>query len=97
MSFSQEALLQIAHLARLHITDPVQQQQDMDGIVTMVEKINAVDTSGVLPMAHPLDMKQPLRSDEVTERHDHAFRDLLLSVSAAPTQEGLFLVPKVIE
>lgn len=101
MSFSQEALLQIAHLARLNITDPAQQQQDMDRIVTMVEKIEAVNTTGIVPMAHPLDMVQRLTTDAVTEclnrDANYPERALLQSVAPSPTQEGLYLVPKVIE
>ena len=101
MSFSQEALLQIAHLARLTITDPAQQQRDMDRIVTMVEKIEAIDTTGVAPMAHPLDMVQRLTPDSITEclNRDPKYpeRALLQSVAPSQTQEGLYLVPKVIE
>jgi len=96
-SFSQEALLQVAQLARLDITHPKEQREDMERIVTMVEKIEAIDTTTVLPMAHPLDMKQPLRPDVVTETITKETRALYQSVSAAPTQEGLYLVPKVIE
>ncbi|MEY3182056.1 MAG: Asp-tRNA(Asn)/Glu-tRNA(Gln) amidotransferase subunit GatC [Pseudomonadota bacterium] len=101
MSFSQEALSQIAHLARLTITDLVQQQKDMDRIVTMVEKIEAIDTNDVAPMAHPLDMVQRLTPDLVTEcvnrEAGYPDRTLLQSVSPSETQEGLYLVPKVIE
>jgi aspartyl-tRNA(Asn)/glutamyl-tRNA(Gln) amidotransferase subunit C len=101
MSFSQEALLQIAHLARLIIVDPAQQQRDMDRIVTMVEKIEAVDTNGVVPMAHPLDMVQPLTADVVTEclNRDPKYTERALLQTTAPgeIQEGLYLVPKVVE
>lgn len=101
MSFSQEALLQIAHLARLTIADPAQQQRDMDRIVTMVEKIEAVKTN-VAPMAHPLDMVQPLTPDVVTEclDRDPKYPERALLQSTAPREEikeGLYLVPKAVE
>lgn len=94
MSFSHEALLQVAHLARLTITDPVQQQKDLDRIVSMVEKIEAIDTQGIIPMAHPLDMTQRLEPDTVTETPD---RDKIQACAPVPTEAGLYLVPQVIE
>ena len=55
--------------------------------------MNAVDTSGVTPMAHPLDAVQRLREDAVTEsdQREH-FQQVAPAVEA-----GLYLVPKVIE
>ena len=55
--------------------------------------MGAVDTQGVTPMAHPLHMTQPLRQDCVTEQNQ---RELFQSI-APQTEEGLYLVPKVIE
>lgn len=62
-------------------------------ILTMVEQLQAIDTTQVEPLANPLDATQQLRADEVTEIDR---REELLEV-APLTENGLFLVPKVIE
>ena len=59
----------------------------------MVNQITSADTEGIVPMAHPLDMQQPLRSDVVTEKNE---RDILIKL-APKAEEGLYLVPTVIE
>ena len=64
-----------------------------DELATLVEQMQAVDTDDVLPMAHPLEMSQRLRVDEVTETNQ---RELYQS-NAPQAEAGLFLVPKVIE
>jgi aspartyl-tRNA(Asn)/glutamyl-tRNA(Gln) amidotransferase subunit C len=58
-----------------------------------VEQMNAVDTEGVIPMAHPLNEHQRLRADEVTEtdQREHFLKNAPL------VESGLFLVPQVIE
>ena len=58
-----------------------------------VEQMNTVDTSGVVPMAHPLDAHQRLRPDEVTETDQRE----LFQAGAPLVEAGLYLVPKVIE
>lgn len=62
-------------------------------IVRFVDQLQAADTSGVTPMAHPLDQPQRLRADEVTET-DQRER---YQANASATERGLYLVPKVIE
>lgn len=95
MSIQSEDVLKIAHLARLEI----QQEQveaytsDLSNIMNLVEQMNQVDTSDVEPMAHPLDQMQRLRSDVVTEVDQ---RDTLQQ-NAPDTEDGLFLVPRVID
>ena len=59
----------------------------------LVEQMNAVDTTGVIPMAHPLHMAQRLRPDEVSEIDE---REHFQSIAPA-TEKGLYLVPRVIE
>jgi len=85
----------IAHLARLAVDgdelDSV--AAGLSDILQMVEQMSAVDTEGVTPMAHPLHMIQPLRQDQVTEENQ---RELFQSI-APQTEDGLYLVPKVIE
>jgi len=85
----------VAHLARLAIDEAEIETyaQDLSRILDLVEQMNTVDTSGVEPMAHPLDMAQRLRPDLVTEGDQRA-----LFQSLAPcVEDGLYLVPRVVE
>jgi aspartyl-tRNA(Asn)/glutamyl-tRNA(Gln) amidotransferase subunit C len=85
----------IAHLARLAISaqETDRYAAELTRILDLVEQMNAVDTSDVTPMAHPLQMVQRLRADEPSEPDQ---RELFQSIAPA-TEEGLYLVPKVIE
>jgi aspartyl-tRNA(Asn)/glutamyl-tRNA(Gln) amidotransferase subunit C len=92
---SREELARIARLARIHVSDteaPALQAQ-VGGILHLVEQMCAVDTAGVAPMAHPQDAVQRLRRDEVTEPDQ---REAFQAV-APKVEDGLYLVPKVIE
>lgn len=95
MSLQKEDIDKIAHLARLGISsdDVEEYARDLSSILDLVEQMNAVDTKGVIPMAHPLDEHQRLRADEVTEtdQREH-FQEI-----APQVENGLFLVPQVIE
>ncbi|MFC1602132.1 Asp-tRNA(Asn)/Glu-tRNA(Gln) amidotransferase subunit GatC [Pseudomonadota bacterium] len=95
MSLDHADVKKIAHLARLDVSDGqmVSIAKDLSNILDLVEQLNSADTEGVVPMAHPLHMAQRLRSDEVTEM-DH--REVFQSI-APQTEDGLYLVPKVIE
>ena len=95
MSFESETILNIAHLARLHLSqDEVQQYAgELSAILEFIEQMNAVDTGGVIPMAHPLDMVQPLRADIVTEPDRRAE----YQANAPLIRDGLYIVPRVIE
>ncbi len=95
MSISPEEVLKIANLARLQIKqDEVEQYAtDLSNIINLVEQMNAVDTTDILPMAHPLDATQRLREDKVTEGNQ---RDKFQTI-APSADKGLYLVPKVIE
>ncbi len=93
--FSLEQVRAIARLARIAVDEgeAVALQQQLDGIFAMIERMRAVDTAGVEPMSHPQEVMQRLRADEVTETDQHA-----LFQSVAPqVEDGLYLVPKVIE
>ncbi len=85
----------IAHLARLAIReeDAPAYARNLSAILELVEQMNAVDTTGVAPMAHPLDMTQRLRADEVSECNQREH----FQVIAPRVETGLYLVPKVIE
>jgi aspartyl-tRNA(Asn)/glutamyl-tRNA(Gln) amidotransferase subunit C len=65
----------------------------LDAILGMIGELAAADTTGVLPMAHALDVAAPLREDRVTEADTH-----VLFQSVAPAvEDSLYLVPRVIE
>jgi len=85
----------IAQLARLAVSDAEKEGYavDLSKILELMEQMNGVDTDQVTPLAHPLDMMQRLRPDEPTEPDQ---RDLFQCIAPA-TEEGLYLVPKVIE
>jgi len=95
MSIQSEDVLKIAHLARLGIEDEqvAAYASDLSNIMGLVEQMNEVDTAGVEPMAHPLDQMQRLRKDAVTEGD---LRDSLQK-NAPDVEDGLFLVPRVID
>lgn len=95
MTLTRKEVHDIAHLARLQITEeelPVY-ANDLSGIIDLVNQLQAADTRGVLPMAHPLDVCQRLRGDKTTESDRHA----LYQQNASQVEAGLYLVPKVIE
>jgi len=95
MSLDRSDVDQIAHLARLQIeeVDAPEYAQNLTNILDLVDQMQAVDTTGVSPLAHPLDAVQRLRRDVITEENQ---RETLQAV-APEVENGLFLVPKVIE
>ena len=95
MSLDEEQINKIAHLARLRIdvADVEGYADSLSDILELVEQMNAVDTEGVVPMSHPFDVVQRLRDDVVTEQDQ---RDAFQSVAPA-AEQGLYLVPQVIE
>jgi aspartyl-tRNA(Asn)/glutamyl-tRNA(Gln) amidotransferase subunit C len=95
MSLSVEDVAKIAHLARLAV-EPQQSEalgRELSNILDLVAQMDSVDTDSVTPMAHPLEMAQRLREDVVSEEDR---RDSYQS-NAPAVENGLFLVPKVIE
>jgi aspartyl-tRNA(Asn)/glutamyl-tRNA(Gln) amidotransferase subunit C len=95
MSLNRQDVEKIAHLARLAISeeDVSRYAEELSKILEFADQMNAVDTSQVSPMAHPLDASQRLRADIVTETD----RRELFQAGAPHTEAGLYLVPKVIE
>lgn len=95
MSLSIDDVKRIAHLARIEITETEAQStlQKLSGILGLIEEMQAVDTSGIIPMSHSQDVVQRLRDDLVTETNQ---RELFQSIAPA-VENGLYLVPKVIE
>lgn len=95
MSLSPEQVRQVAHLARLQLNPSLTEAYatQLSNILELVGQLSAARTEGVGPMAHPLDMTQRLRPDAVTQPDQRqAFQAIAPSV-----QDGLYLVPKVIE
>jgi len=85
----------IAHLARLHLSDEEKKEaaDSMSNILKLIDQMQSVNTDNIEPLAHAFDNVQRLRSDAVTETNT---RDELQKI-APEAEEGLFLVPKVIE
>jgi len=85
----------IAHLARIGLDEDERTALagDLNTMLALVEELQAVDTAGVEPMAHPLDARLVLRDDDVTEED----RRDALQKPAPETEGGYFLVPRVIE
>ncbi|NLO79402.1 MAG: Asp-tRNA(Asn)/Glu-tRNA(Gln) amidotransferase subunit GatC [Xanthomonadaceae bacterium] len=85
----------IAHLARLSIDQSLipEYARDLSAILALVEKMNTVNTDGVEPMVNPLEAVQRLRPDVVTEGDQ---REAFLAIAPA-VEDGLYLVPRVIE
>ena len=95
MSLDKTEIQNIAWLARLAVdeNDLEGYGHDLENILKLVEQMNSIDTTNVDPMAHPLEIKARLRSDEVTETNQ---RDTF-QAHAPAVEDGLYLVPKVIE
>lgn len=95
MSLSRDDVEKIAHLAMLAISeeDIADYASDLSNILDLVGQMEAVDTDTVTPMAHPLNMPQRLRPDVVTETDQ---RDRFQQ-NAPSVENGLFLVPRVVE
>ena len=95
MSLSSQDIERIAHLARIRVTpsDVADVQAKLDGIFKLIDDMQAVNTQGIEPMSHGLDMVLRLRDDAVTEtdRREKYQRNV------PQVAEGYFLVPKVIE
>lgn len=98
MSLTLEQVRRVAHLARIEISDAEAQSTlgHLNGIFTLIETMQAVDTRGVEPMAHAQDLAQRLRADEVTEASG-LDRRADFQALAPETENGLYLVPQVIE
>ena len=100
MSLALSDVKRIAHLAQLELSDDqaTKSLQQLNGIFALVEQMRAIDTTGIEPLSHPIaaympDLALRLREDVATEpnrREDYQ--------QVAPAiQDGLYLVPKVIE
>lgn len=95
MSLNPDDVSRIAQLARIQISpaEAAHTRDQLNGILAFVEQLQAVDTVGIAPMAHAVDVVQRLREDRVTETDRRA----AFQAIAPETEAGLYLVPKVIE
>lgn len=99
MSLTPDQLQRIALLARIDVSAEEAQSvaERLNRVLGLIDQLQSVDTRGIEPMAHALDaqlsVQQRLRADEVTEadRHEAYQR------GAPAVEQGLYLVPKVIE
>ncbi|AVG15551.1 MULTISPECIES: Asp-tRNA(Asn)/Glu-tRNA(Gln) amidotransferase subunit GatC [Chromobacteriaceae] len=95
MSLTHQDVARIAKLARINVSEAeiAATADQLNNIFGLIEKMQAVDTAGVEPMAHPQDVSLRLRDDVVTEPN----RREAFQAVAPQVEKGLFLVPKVIE
>ncbi|MDO6443773.1 MULTISPECIES: Asp-tRNA(Asn)/Glu-tRNA(Gln) amidotransferase subunit GatC [unclassified Marinobacter] len=95
MTISREDIEKVAVLARIRLDEEQipALEKDLGNILSLVDELSAADTDNVEPLAHPLDAVQRLRADEVTESNQ---REAFQAIAPA-TENGLYLVPRVIE
>ena len=95
MSLDLEQVRRIAHLARIDITEDEAQRAlaQLTDIFAMIERMQAVDTEGIEPMADPLGGTLRMRDDAVTEGDQRA----AVMINAPEQRDGLFIVPRVVE
>lgn len=95
MSLDRSDVIKIAHLARINIdeSDTEEYLTNMSSLLDLVNQMQAVDTTNIEPLSHPMDSVQRLRADEVGEIDNRA----LLQSVAPSIDDGLFLVPKIID
>jgi aspartyl-tRNA(Asn)/glutamyl-tRNA(Gln) amidotransferase subunit C len=95
MALERTDVEKIAHLARLGLNEGEipRTTETLNSILGLIDQMQAVDTTGIEPLAHPLEATQRLRADVVTENNQ---RDAYQAIAPA-VENGLYLVPKVIE
>ncbi len=95
MAINRSDIEKIAKLARLNINEDeiTEVTESISNILSLVDKMQSTDTTGIEPMAHPMDAVQRLRPDIVTEKNE---REKFQKIAPA-AEAGLYLVPKVIE
>lgn len=95
MALDRTDIDKIAHLARLAVPEETKDRlaSDLSNILALMEQMGTVDTAGIEPMAHPLHMMQRLRPDQASEADQRTHFQAI----APQTENGLYLVPKVIE
>ncbi len=95
MNISKEEVLHVAKLARLKFTDEEAAilAKDMENIIGFANKLNELDTEGIVPTAHAIPMSNAFREDVVKPSYD---RDAMLQ-NAPSAEDGGYTVPKVVD
>ncbi|NQV70757.1 MAG: Asp-tRNA(Asn)/Glu-tRNA(Gln) amidotransferase subunit GatC [Pseudohongiella sp.] len=95
MALDKSEVAKIAHLARLHISESEAEEVSnrITDILALIDQMQSLDTEAIEPLAHPLEVIQRLRVDEVTEENQRE----RLQTLAPNSKDGLYLVPKVLE
>ncbi|MEO8344593.1 MAG: Asp-tRNA(Asn)/Glu-tRNA(Gln) amidotransferase subunit GatC [Betaproteobacteria bacterium] len=95
MALTLDDVHRIAHLARIEIDEAAAHEvhAKLEAIFAMINELQAVDTTGIQPMSHAQDVMLSLREDVVTEADQRA----LFQSDAPAVQDGLYLVPRVVE
>lgn len=95
MSVDKNTVRKVARLARIAMPEERLEPmaKELNGILAWIEQLNEVDVNGVEPMTTPVEMKLPLREDVVS---DGNIRDQVLA-NAPRSEDGFFVVPKVVE
>jgi aspartyl-tRNA(Asn)/glutamyl-tRNA(Gln) amidotransferase subunit C len=102
MALTETEITKIARLARLHVSDDqmMRWRDDLNDVMRLIESLQSIDTKGVEPLAHPLcallEVELRLREDAALPTNTPEERDHLMQ-NAPARQDGLFLVPRVIE
>jgi len=95
MALTLDDVLRIAHLARIDIDAPAARDvhAKLEAIFSLINELQSIDTTGIEPMSHAQDVTAPFRDDAVTETDRHADYQRV----APAVEDGLYLVPRVIE
>jgi aspartyl-tRNA(Asn)/glutamyl-tRNA(Gln) amidotransferase subunit C len=95
MSLSHDQVRRLARLARiaLQADETSAAAERLNRVLGLIDEMRGVDTAGIEPMAHAQDLVQPLRVDSVTETDEHKRYQAV----APAVEDGLYLVPKVLE
>jgi aspartyl-tRNA(Asn)/glutamyl-tRNA(Gln) amidotransferase subunit C len=95
MNITIETIEHVAKLARLNLTEQEKEKLtvEMANIISYVDKLNELDTSGISPTAHVIPMKNVFREDKVENSYN---REKILA-NAPAVEDGCFKVPKVVE
>ncbi len=95
MALSPDQVGRIAHLARLQLDDieAAKVTTSLNTILGLIDQLQAADTQGIEPMAHPVDATQRLRPDVVTEQDQRTRYQAI----APAVEDGCYLVPRVVE
>jgi len=95
VALTTDDIKQIAHLARIGLDEAALEplRDDLSTVLGLVEQLNAIETKGVEPMAHPGNAELRLRPDNVSEENQRK----TLQAPAPAVEQGYFLVPRVIE